>query len=89
MRTQARSLRERLSDYYGDEGRAQPVRILLEKGSYVPVFRSSPATAAERAPESSVAVLPFLRRADSVGVPFDLNDVRHQNVRMSVGVVVR
>ena len=38
VRVEARRLRAKLSDYYENEGRNDPVRIVLPKGSYVPVF---------------------------------------------------
>ena len=38
VRTEARRLRQRLEDYYTAEGREDPTRIELPKGSYVPVF---------------------------------------------------
>jgi len=61
VRTQARRLRQRLSDYYRSEGQGQPVLIVIEKGGYVPTFRSVTAdTASEPIPESSIVVLPFL-----------------------------
>ena len=59
VRTQARRLRARLSEYYQAEGRTEPVVIEFEKGSYVPVFKSVAPQAAD-APESSLVVLPFL-----------------------------
>ncbi|MCU0246655.1 MAG: hypothetical protein MUC42_08775 [Bryobacter sp.] len=49
VRTQARRVRERLEAYYREEGAADPVRIVVPKGSYVPIFRRREAEA-----ESSV-----------------------------------
>lgn len=59
MRTQARRLREPLRTYYDSEGRDQPVRIVLERGSYVPIFQRVDDARGEAA-DVSVAVLPFL-----------------------------
>jgi Tol biopolymer transport system component len=39
VRTSARRLRLKLDDYYASEGSADPVRIELPKGSYVPTFQ--------------------------------------------------
>lgn len=39
VRRQAHALRRKLHDYYETEGRADPVRIELPLGRYVPVFR--------------------------------------------------
>ena len=36
VRTEARRLRSKIEDYYGGEGRQDPIRIQFEKGSYVP-----------------------------------------------------
>jgi TolB-like protein/Tfp pilus assembly protein PilF len=61
VRSQARRLRQRLMDYYDTEGRAQPISIVLEKGSYVPAFRRvRPAPAGDVVSDSSIVVLPFL-----------------------------
>lgn len=38
VRVEARRLRYKLEEYYRTEGRGDPVRIVLRKGSYVPVF---------------------------------------------------
>jgi len=39
VRVEARRLRAKLEEYYQTDGRNDPVRIELPKGSYVPVFR--------------------------------------------------
>lgn len=39
VRTEARRLRARLSDYYKEEGKNDPMVIELPKGGYVPAFR--------------------------------------------------
>ncbi len=39
VRVEARRLRSALEQYYADEGRADPVIIGLERGSYIPTFR--------------------------------------------------
>ena len=41
VRTEVRRLRERLSEYYQNEGISDGVRIELPKGGYVPVLRSA------------------------------------------------
>lgn len=38
VRSQARFLRQRLEEYYATEGREEPVRLTIPKGSYVPEF---------------------------------------------------
>jgi serine/threonine-protein kinase len=62
VRTQARRLRQRLIEYYRLEGRDQPILIVLEKGSYVPIFRHARTEPVHppTIPDSSIVVLPFL-----------------------------
>ncbi|MDA4847018.1 hypothetical protein [Hoeflea poritis] len=70
VRVQAGKLRSRLDLFYAGEGRDDPLRIVIPKGSYVPVFelaldpemsggtapaKTDPATARR----ASVAVMPF------------------------------
>lgn len=59
VRVQAVNLRERLREYYEQEGSADPVIISFVKGSYAPVFalRGEQEDTAEPA---SIAVLPFV-----------------------------
>lgn len=38
VRVQARNLRSRMAKYYAGPGHADPIRIELPKGTYVPVF---------------------------------------------------
>jgi len=46
VRTQASRLRQRLDLYFGGEGANEPIRIVLPRGTYVPLFeRQSPAQA--------------------------------------------
>lgn len=51
VRVQIRRLRLKLAQYYSSEGRQDPLRIEIPRGSYVPVFRPVKYT---------LAVLPFL-----------------------------
>ncbi len=56
VRTEAGRLREKLSEYYLSEGRANPLRITYPKGSYNPSFVSP----TESEPDfGALAVLPF------------------------------
>ncbi len=71
VRTEARRLRNKLKEYYGAEGKEDPVYIYLRPGSYVPAFQSrddlagAPSSAQPDVlppPESSsivTAILPF------------------------------
>ena len=41
VRSYARLLRKRLDEYFEDEGREEPMRIMIPRGAYIPVFQSS------------------------------------------------
>ena len=45
VRRQAHALRQKLQDYYGNDGQGDPVRIELPVGRYVPVFRRAHSAA--------------------------------------------
>ena len=71
VRTEARRLRNKLKEYYGGEGKEDPVYIYLRPGSYIPAFQSKddlagePAAAESQAvirpaPSPVVAVMPFM-----------------------------
>jgi hypothetical protein len=53
VRSQARFLRQRLEEYFRTAGQLEPVRIVIPKGSYVPVFEPNAGSAPEAAPSSS------------------------------------
>jgi Tol biopolymer transport system component len=59
VRTEARRLRSKLQEYYCGSGAADPVRIDLPKGAYIPVFIRTEAPPSELPP---VAALPAQRR---------------------------
>lgn len=52
VRTEARKLRARLSEYYAEKGRWDRVLIELPKGSYTPSFRYNPGPAEEAEDEA-------------------------------------
>jgi hypothetical protein len=52
VRTQASRLRQRLDLYFGQEGAEEPIRLVIPKGGYVPVF--VPRQAAEESQSSSL-----------------------------------
>ncbi len=66
VRVDANRLRSRLQAYYESEGSADSIRIMLPKGTYVPVF--APATEPSPPEEryGAIAVLPFVNLS---GVP--------------------
>src|SRR5271163_520925 len=61
VRVEARRLRYKLDEYYRVEGREDSVRIVLRKGTYVPIFeyRQSGSGANLTAPRRSVEISPF------------------------------
>ena len=71
VRTEARRLRSKLKEYYGEDGREDPVYVYLRPGSYIPVFQcrkdligSRPAihpeaVLLERPSSVTIAILPF------------------------------
>src|SRR5204863_9740425 len=50
VRVEARRLRNKLEEYYRTEGQEDPVRVLLRKGSYVPIFEYRHAGAVTATP---------------------------------------
>src|SRR5262245_14998125 len=53
VRVQAGRLRELLSHYYESEGEADPIRIVVPRGAYVPAYEAvpSPTGAATQTPD--------------------------------------
>src|SRR5260370_37019519 len=49
VRVQARNLRSRMAKYYEGPGQADPIRIELPKGTYIPVFHQVGPAAPELA----------------------------------------
>ena len=62
VRAEASRLRGRLERYYASEGRADPVLIVLSKGSYVPQIQARPDTA-ERASQPAAESTPTRARS--------------------------
>jgi tetratricopeptide (TPR) repeat protein/TolB-like protein len=61
VRVEARRLRYKLEEYYRIEGREDSLRIVLRKGSYVPMFeyRGSSTAASPAAPRRSIEISLF------------------------------
>ncbi len=66
VRSYARLLRKRLDEYFEQEGREEPVRLIVPRGGYVPIFEShserrrssaTPSQAADKEPESAAPVV--------------------------------
>ena len=63
VRIEAARLRDKLREYYEADGRGDPIRIELPKGSYTPHVEFRQAPTAERGPDRQgpvIAVLPFV-----------------------------
>jgi TolB-like protein len=61
VRVDANRLRSRLQTYYEGEGSADPLRIVLPKGTYVPLFVPTAAASPKREDRyGAIAVLPFV-----------------------------
>ena len=70
VRVEARRLRNKLEEYYRTEGRDDHVRILLRKGSYMPVFEHRNFTGGSGpAPRRTVEIAPlsFVNPAPNAG----------------------
>ncbi len=57
VRVQATRVRQSLADYYSADGAGDPMRIVLPRGSYIPVFERSEAAASDVARVPGVVVV--------------------------------
>jgi len=62
VRTQASRLRQRLELYFQREGADEPMRIVIPRGGYVPIFEPRPAPSAQSLADTSGST-------DNVDVP--------------------
>jgi hypothetical protein len=60
VRTQASRLRQRLEQYFSDEGAHETVQIVIPRGGYVPVFEPRSTPVLETEPPNDGSVLPVL-----------------------------
>ena len=58
VRNYARTLRKRLDGYFAGEGRHEPLRIVIPRGAYVPVFTPNTASPAHEAGEEDLLTSP-------------------------------
>jgi hypothetical protein len=65
VRTYARQLRRRLTEYFADEGQSEPIHIDIPIGGYIPVFRPAPTEGSVQ--EKKPVALPI-----EIRVPLDL-----------------
>lgn len=69
VRVQAGKLRRRLEQYFHEDGVADPIRIELPLGGYVPVFHRRKKAPADTA-VPTIAVLPFLNLSSDPGFEY-------------------
>ncbi|HUA57759.1 MAG TPA: hypothetical protein VML19_03330 [Verrucomicrobiae bacterium] len=68
VRTEARTVRQRLDRYFAEEGAGEPMILEIPRGRYVPVFRARPATVvSEAAPSDAEPPSGMSRRWLAVG----------------------
>ena len=67
VRGTARLLRQRLDLYYSSEGRFDPMRISIPKGSYIAHFEAVPASPSSL--QQTVLLQPDLRERDTAAMP--------------------
>ena len=71
VRTEARRLRNKLKEYYGAEGKEDPVFIYLRPGSYIPAFQSREELAGlPEAPGSEIVAPPEACQVVTAIFPF-------------------
>lgn len=69
VRVEARRLRQKLAQYYADEGADARLQFVLPVGSYTVEFRLRTVVGQDSAARSSVAVFELLNRSDAVQAP--------------------
>ena len=69
VRSHASRLRQKLEAYFQDEGQSEPLRIVLPRGSYVPLFEPNPAPATAPNSSSPIAVVPAHKPVPSASIP--------------------
>ena len=80
VRVEARRLRNKLEEYYRTEGHEDPVRVLLRKGSYVPIFeyRHAGSFAATPSQRRTVEVGPFILVQPPEGVESIADEIQRR-----------
>src|ERR1700691_1502017 len=72
VRSHASRLRQRLDQYFSEEGAQEPIRLLIPKGGYMPVFE--PRTVSTPHPEP----IPFTRAGEPAASP-----VKHEPLNLT------
>lgn len=85
VRVQARALRQKLDQYYAQDGAQDPVRISIAKGSYEPTF--DPFLGAEKqGKDDKIALVQPTRKPSIAVLPFDDFSEHAQNEVFSFGL---
>ena len=79
VRVEARRLRNKLEEYYRTEGQEDPVRVLLRKGSYVPIFEYRHAGASATPSQRRVVeIAPFVLAQPPAGAEAIADEVQRR-----------
>src|ERR1700676_4291261 len=80
VRVEARRLRNKLEEYYRNEGQEDPVRVLLRKGSYVPIFeyRHAGSTTTATSQRRVVEIGPFALVQPPAGAEIIADEVQRR-----------
>ncbi|HYL39512.1 MAG TPA: hypothetical protein VEV17_26580 [Bryobacteraceae bacterium] len=91
VRVEARRLRYKLEEYYRNEGREDPVRIILRKGSYVPIFeyRSAGAGPAGLSQRQAIEIRPLSLINPSACAAEDTSQIAGEIQRRLTHVLIR
>src|ERR1700691_3720779 len=91
VRVEARRLRYKLDEYYRLEGREDAIRIVLRKGSYVPIFEYRSATngASPMAPRRSVEISPFSITNAALNATLDTGSAAEEIQRRLAHVLIK
>jgi hypothetical protein len=90
VRTYARQLRRRLTEYFADEGQSEPIHIDIPLGAYIPVFK--PAQTEASTQEKEPAALPIevreARPDPPESLPFARKSLRWRNPLLTASALV-
>jgi len=86
VRTQASRLRQKLDSYFSEEGAAEPVRILIPRGGYVPIFEARAAQPVE--PPPSFGEPPVSPDRAAVAETSELNASKAKPVPTRLGAIL-
>ncbi len=87
VRNYARILRKRLEEYFATEGRNEPIRVVIPRGQYVPVFELNVCAEAQVKPAPAEGVTDPLPAPIDVAVPARPSFAMNKRIRISVAVL--